>query len=135
VTPLPDEIRALLAGRNLAHLATVMPDGSPHSVPIWIGVDDDDRLVMFTQTTTRKSRNIERDPRVAISVEDRENPYLQADLRGRVVGRIDAPASHEVSDRLSQKYLGKPFPWHQPTMVAYVIEVDRTHMVELPFTA
>lgn len=58
---MSDEVRALLAGRAFAHLATVLPDGSPHSVPVWIDVDENDRLVMFTQTGSRKARNIERD--------------------------------------------------------------------------
>ncbi len=66
---LPPDVRALFAGRNYAHLATVGPAG-PTSVPVWIDVEGD-RLVFFTQSGSRKARNIARDPRVALSVVDR----------------------------------------------------------------
>ncbi len=67
---LPDGVRAVLEGRNFAHLATLLPDGSPHSVAVWVGVEDG-RPVFFTQPTSRKARNLEADPRVALSVVDR----------------------------------------------------------------
>lgn len=131
---LPDAVRALLAGRAFAHLATVLPDGSPHSVPVWIDVDESDRLVMFTQTGSRKARNIERDGRVAISVVDIANPYNQCDLRGRVVSRIDGERALAIADALSVKYTGSAFPWRSPNTVVYAIEPDVSHHAELPFT-
>lgn len=131
---LPDPVRALLSGRAFAHLATVLPDGSPHSVPVWIDVDENDRLVMFTQTGSRKARNIERDGRVAISVVDIANPYNQADLRGRVVARIDGERALTIADALSVKYTGAAFPWRSPDTVVYAIEPDVSHHAELPFT-
>src|SRR4029077_14802781 len=81
---ITDDVRPLLEGRNYAHVATLLPDGSPHSVAVWILVLDDDRVAFFTQPSSRKARNLERDPRVAISVTDRENPYRMAWLRGTV---------------------------------------------------
>lgn len=131
---LSAEVRAVLAGRSFAHLATLLPDGSPHSVPVWIDVDENDRLVMFTQTGSRKARNIERDGRVAISAVDGDNPYRQCDLRGRVVGRIDGERALAIADALSVKYTGAGFPWRSPNTVVYSIEVDRSHHTELPFT-
>jgi PPOX class probable F420-dependent enzyme len=129
---LTDEARDVLAGRAFAHLATVLPDGAPHSVPIWIGVDGD-RLVMFTQSGSRKARNIEADARVAISAVDDANPYRQCDLRGRVSERIDGEAAQAVADELSMKYTGAPFPWRSPNTVAYVITPQTCHTAELPF--
>ena len=131
---LPDAVRTLLAGRAFAHLATVLPDGSPHSVPVWINVDESDRLVMFTQTGSRKARNIERDGRVAISVVDIANPYNQCDLRGRVVSRIDGERALAIADALSVKYTGAAFPWRSPNTVVYAIEPGVSHHAELPFT-
>ncbi len=81
---LTPEVRALLEGTNFAHVATLLPDGSPHSVPVWIGIEDD-RVVFFTQSGSRKARNLEADPRVAISVTDQKNPYRTGRIRGRVV--------------------------------------------------
>ena len=130
---MSSEVRAILAGRNFAHLATLLPDGAPHSVPVWIDVDGD-RLVMFTQTTSRKARNIEADARVAVSAVDLDDPYRQCDLRGRVVERIGGDAAWEIADRLAVKYTGEPFPWRPPTTIAYVVEPELAHHVALPFT-
>lgn len=133
-TTLSDDVRGVLAGRTFAHLATVLPDGSPHSVPVWIDIGDDGRLVMFTQTGSRKARNIERDARVAVSAVAEDDPYRQCDLRGRVVERIDGDRALEVADRLSVKYTGAAFPWRSPHTVVYAIEPDVAHHAKLPFT-
>ena len=87
MTELPDDVRALLAGPNYAHLATLMPDGAPHSVPLWVGLEGD-RVAFLTDPTSRKARNLERDPRVAISLTDREQPFTMAAIRGRVAERL-----------------------------------------------
>lgn len=133
MSALTDDAREILAGRAFAHLATVLPDGAPHSVPIWVGVEGD-RLVMFTQTGSRKARNIEADGRVAISAVDESNPYRQCDLRGRVSERIDGEAAQAVADELSVKYTGAPFPWRSPNTVAYAITPETCHGSALPFT-
>jgi len=127
---IPEDVRPLLEGRNFAHVATLLPDGSPHSVPVWVGVEDD-RVVFFTQEGSRKARNVERDPRVAISVVDHERPYLSAHLRGRVVGKREGEAALEVMDRLARRYTGKDFPVRRG--VLYEIEIDRAGTIELPF--
>ena len=127
---IPDDVRGLLAGRNFGHVATLLPDGSPHSVPVWVGVEEG-RVVFFTQPGSRKARNVERDPRVAISVVDHERPYLSAHLRGRVVGKREGDAALEVMDRLAQRYTGADFPLRRG--VLYEIEVDRAGTIELPF--
>jgi PPOX class probable F420-dependent enzyme len=88
---IPDDVRELFAARNYAHLATIGPKG-PTSVPVWIDVDGD-RLVFFTQSGSRKAKNIADDPRVALSIIDRHDPYRQADVRGRVVERLDGDAA------------------------------------------
>jgi PPOX class probable F420-dependent enzyme len=72
---LPDDVRGLLEAPNFAHLATVLPDGSPHSVPIWVRLEAD-RIAFFTQPGSRKAQNLAGDPRVALSLTDIENPYL-----------------------------------------------------------
>jgi PPOX class probable F420-dependent enzyme len=127
---IPEDVRPLLEGRNFAHVATLLPDGSPHSVPVWVGVEDD-RVVFFTQEGSRKARNVERDPRVAISVVDHERPYLSAHLRGRVVGKREGEAALQVMDRLARRYTSKDFPVRRG--VLYEIEIDRAGTIELPF--
>src|SRR5262249_47685661 len=81
----PDVIR-LIDGRNFAHLATLRADGSPHSAPVWIGREGN-RLYIATDDNSVKGRNTKRDPRVAISVVDLDDPYSEAQIRGRVVER------------------------------------------------
>jgi PPOX class probable F420-dependent enzyme len=130
VGELPDDVRALFAGRNYAHLATVLPDGSPHTVPIWAGVEDG-RIVFFTQEQSRKARNLARDPRVAISVVDFEHPYRSAWVRGRVVGTRTGDEALTVIDRISEKYTGAPFPMRNGTV--FEIEPERTGFADLPF--
>ena len=131
MSPLPDDVRELFAARNYAHLATMGPKG-PTSVPIWIDVDGD-RLFFFTQSGSRKAKNIADDPRVALSIVDRDDPYRQADVRGRVVERLDGEAALAAMDRLSQKYIGAPFPMRTPETVAFLVEVDKARHVKLPF--
>jgi PPOX class probable F420-dependent enzyme len=106
-------------GRNCAILATTMADGSPHAVSLWTAVEDD-RLLFFSDRTTRKSRNIERDPRVALSVVDRANPFRTAQLRGEVVETIDGDEGLAIVDRISLRYIGEPYPAQQP--LVYVVE-------------
>jgi PPOX class probable F420-dependent enzyme len=130
VAELPAEVHELFERRNLAHLATALPDGSPHSVPVWMRVEDG-RLLFFTQTQSRKARNLERDPRVAISITDEENPYRSAWVRGRVVDRIEGESALEIIDRLSNQYTGADFPMRSG--VVHVIDPERSGHVVLPF--
>src|SRR5213080_1139599 len=74
---LSDEIRQLLDRANFAHLATLMPDGSPQSVPVWIGREGD-RIIVCTGENSLKAKNTRRDPRVAVSIVDFDNPYAEA---------------------------------------------------------
>jgi nitroimidazol reductase NimA-like FMN-containing flavoprotein (pyridoxamine 5'-phosphate oxidase superfamily) len=66
MTRLPDAVRALFDGANYGHVATLLPDGGPHSVPVWVGIEGN-RIALLTGPDSRKARNIEHDPRVATS--------------------------------------------------------------------
>jgi len=127
---LDDEARALLDGRNIAHVATLMPDGGPHSVAVWIRREGE-RLAFFTQESTQKARNLARDQRVAISIVDRENPYRSLRLRGRVAERVTGDAALEIIDRLSDDYTGQPFPMRQG--VVFLISPEHAATMTLPF--
>jgi PPOX class probable F420-dependent enzyme len=131
MAPLPDDVRALFEGANFAHIATVLPDGGPHSVPIWVGLEGD-RIAFFTQENSVKARNIARDPRVALSIADYDNPYRYATVRGRVVDRVEGDAALAVMDRMSVRYIGDPFPYRE-SGTAYFIEPERSSWQELGF--
>jgi len=104
---LPDRARKLLEGKNFAHLATVMPDGSPQVTPVWVHTEGDD-VIVNTSEDRVKTRNIRRDPRVALSIYDQQNPYRKVTIRGRVVELIHEGADDSI-DALSMKYEGEPF--------------------------
>jgi PPOX class probable F420-dependent enzyme len=127
---LPDDLRAACEGTNFAHVATVLPSGAPHSVPVWIGLDGE-RLYFFTQEGTRKARNLERDPRVAISIADRANPYRMVWARGRVVERRTGEEALRMIDALALRYTGSDFPMR--TGVVFIVEPERSGGMTLPF--
>ena len=127
---LSDNVRALLSGRNFAHVATVLPTGAPHSVPVWIALEGE-RIAFFTQPGSRKARNIEADPRVAISIADHERPYNMAQLRGRVVETVGGEEALEIIDRMAVRYTGNPFPMRSG--IVFLIEPERVYELELPF--
>jgi PPOX class probable F420-dependent enzyme len=131
--PLSADVRALLEEPNFAHLATLLSDGSPQSAPVWVGVEGD-RILVATGEGSLKARNTRRDPRVSLSVIAMDNPYREAQLRGRVVERRP-DARFEIMDRIAHKYTGKPFPMrgNPEQRVVLVIEVERARYVVLPF--
>ena len=85
--PLSPEVKQLIDRPNFAHLATLMPDGSPQSVPVWIGREAE-HIVICTGENSLKAKNTGRDPHVAMSIVDFKNPYEEVQIRGRVVDRI-----------------------------------------------
>lgn len=96
----------------VAHLATLMRDGSPHTVPVWVGVEGD-RLAIFTESGGLKDRNLSRDPRVAISVTAVDDPYSMAFVRGEAVQRIDGGDALPYIDRISTVYTGEPYEFRE----------------------
>jgi len=131
-TSLSNEIKALVDGPNFAHLATLMPDGSPQSAPVWVGREGD-RILICTGEGSLKAENTRRDPRVALSIIDFYDPYKEAQLRGRVVERRP-DGDYKYMDPISHKYTGKPFPFRSPEgRVALVIEIEKARYTKLPF--
>ncbi len=129
---LSDDVRALLNRPNFAHLSTLMEDGSPKADPVWIAVEGD-HILVGTGEGTIKAKNTRRDPRVALSVVDGEDPYWEAQIRGRVVEwRPDE--TFVGMDAIAHKYTGAEFPWRNPEgRVVLVIEADTIRHVRLPF--
>ena len=127
---LSDNVRALLSGANFAHVATVLPSGAPHSVPVWIALEGD-RIAFFTQPGSRKARTLEADPRVAISIADHERPYNMAQVRGRVVETVGGEEALEIIDRMAVRYTGNPFPMRSG--IVFLIEPERVYELALPF--
>jgi PPOX class probable F420-dependent enzyme len=131
---LSDDIKALFRGAYFASLATIMPDGSPQVAAVWVDLEGD-HILVCTGEPSLKARNTRRDPRVGLSIISMENPYLEAQIRGRVVERRP-DADFMVMDRISRKYTGQDFPWRSDpaNRVVLVIEPERARYIALPLT-
>ena len=123
---LDENTRSKIEAPNFAFLATLMKDGSPQVSPVWIALEDG-RLTFNTTVGHVKDRNIRRDPRVAISVADKENPYEKVCIRGRVVEIVEGEEAERQIDALARKYLGQDtYPWRNPgdARVKVVVEPE-----------
>jgi PPOX class probable F420-dependent enzyme len=121
----------LLQEKQIAQLATTMKDGSPQVTPVWVDVEADGGHILVNTAEGRvKSRNTERDPRVAVSVVDAQNPYRLAVVRGRIVERRHEGADQHI-DQMAQKYLGQEkYPWRNPQERRVVLRIKPEHVIE-----
>ncbi|HEU5464413.1 MAG TPA: PPOX class F420-dependent oxidoreductase [Candidatus Binatia bacterium] len=123
---VPDEYGDLLKKPGFAHLATLMKDGSPQVTPVWC--DYDGTHVRVNSAKERlKDKNMRRDKRVALSIQDPDNPYRYMAIRG-TVEQITQDGADAHIDALAKKYLGKErYPFRAPgeVRVIYRIRPDR----------
>jgi PPOX class probable F420-dependent enzyme len=119
---LDSDLLAVLDGTPVAHVATVLPDGAPHSVPVWVGTHEG-HVVIMTGPGSQKARNLRRDPRVAISLAPTDNPFCPVVLRGRVVTWLSGEEGWAVVDAIAEKYIHTPYDRSQERVVA-MIAVD-----------
>ena len=123
---IPEKYVDLLKKKAFASLGTIMRDGSPQVTPVW--VDYDGKFVrVYTALGRVKDKNMRRDPRVSLSIQDPENPYRHLEIRGKVAEITQNGADDHINS-LSQKYLGKPvYPFRQPgeVRVTYKIEPEK----------
>jgi PPOX class probable F420-dependent enzyme len=120
---LNPDVRRHLEGTQVAHLATVLADGSPHTVPLWVDTHGD-HVVFLTGPGSQKARNLRRDPRVALSLTAADNPFEPIMIRGRVVEWLEGDEAWEIVDRIAAKYIGGPYPRDEERVVA-VVEPER----------
>ena len=126
---LTDHARELLKGPNFGFLADLMEDGAPHVSPVWVDASDGQVLVNTARGRV-KERNVRRDPRIALTVVNAENPYDKVDIRGRVVDTIEGDEAVRHIDKMAMKYIGQEkYPWLSPgeQRVVFVIEPTVVH--------
>ncbi|RCV52535.1 PPOX class F420-dependent oxidoreductase [Marinitenerispora sediminis] len=123
---LPEQRADILGKRAFAHVATLGPRGEPQSNPVW--VDWDGEFVKFSQTTDRqKYRNVRRDPRIALSAHDPDEPHQYLEIRG-TVERIEDDTDRSFINSLASKYLGQDvYPWDGPDTHRVVVYVRPEH--------
>ena len=124
---IPEQYRDLFEKKAFAHLATLRADGSAHVSPVW--VDYDGTHVRFNTAKGRaKLKQLERDPRVALSIQDPENPYRYVEVRGRVAETTEKGADAHI-DALARKYLGQDrYPWRRPGEVRVMVKILPEHV-------
>ena len=124
---LTDAQKALLDGKNFAHVATLNPDGSPQVTPVW--AEYDGMHVIFNSEKTRKKvTNLQRDPRVVLSISDSANPYHYIEIRGKVVEVTEKGADENI-DKLAKKYMDKDkYPFHKPGDVRVILKIEPEHV-------
>jgi PPOX class probable F420-dependent enzyme len=120
---LHQDVREVLDGTPIAHVATVLPGGAPHSVPVWIGTHGE-HVAILTGPTSRKALNVRRDPRVAVSLTAVDNPFQPVLIRGRVVEWLDGDEGWAVIDAIANKYIGAPYS-RDAERIVLLIEPER----------
>jgi PPOX class probable F420-dependent enzyme len=122
----PAEIDELLRRPNPAVVATLRPDGSPHTVATWY-VWDGERVLLNMDEARARLGFMRRDPRVSLTVLDAESWYRQVTLLGRVAEFVDDDELTDI-DRLSRHYGGEPFRDRQSRRVSAWVEVESWHL-------
>lgn len=130
---ITSSIAKLLEGKNFASFATLMDDGSPHVAPTWI--DHEGEMILINTAVGRiKEKNVKKDPRVALSIFDQENPYRMVSIRGKVVGMTTNGADAHI-DKLAKRYLGvDKYPLRDPAERRIILKIraDKIHDQEPP---
>jgi PPOX class probable F420-dependent enzyme len=117
----------LLQAKNFANVSTLRSDGSVHAVPVWVDVQEG-RPVLNTAEGRAWPRNLERDPRVTITVQNLENPYEYIMVRGRVSERTHEGADEHI-DALAKKYLDRDsYPFRQPGEQRLIIRIEPNYV-------
>jgi PPOX class probable F420-dependent enzyme len=123
--PLPPELDTFLAQPNPAVIATLEPDGAPHSAPTWY-LWEGGRLEVNMAATRKRLGHLRRDPRVSLTVIDAGDWYRHVTLQGRVVS-MEEDTDLEGIDRLSRQYTSRPYARRGEARVHAVIEVEGWH--------
>ena len=130
---LTEPILKIIKDKNFAFLGTVMKDGRPQVSPVWIDIEDNDNIILINTAQGRiKHKNISRDPRVSLSVIDRNNPYSMVSIQGTVIEQTTIGADQHI-DKLEKKYLNiERCPSHSPSIKRVICKIKPEKVYFLP---
>ena len=125
--------KKIIKDKNFAFLGTIMRDGRPQVSPIWIDIDDNNNIILFNTAQGRiKHKNISRDPRVSLSLVDKNNPYSMVTIQGTVIEQTTIGADEHI-DKLAKKYLNiDRYPSHSPSIKRVICKIKPEKMYYLP---
>ncbi|MFO7961391.1 MAG: PPOX class F420-dependent oxidoreductase [Nitriliruptoraceae bacterium] len=119
---LDADLRAFATDGNFATLTTLFADGSPQSQVMWVDADDD-HILINTEVHRAKFRNVERDPRVTVTIWPQDDPYRYIEVRGEVTDVVRGPGAREHIDRCAHRYIGRPYPPEQITSERVILRI------------
>lgn len=130
---LTEPVIKIIKDKNFAFLGTIMKDGRPQVSPIWIDIDDNNNILLFNTAQERiKHKNISRDPRVSLSLVDKNNPYSMVTIQGTVIEQTTIGADEHI-DKLAKKYLNiDRYPSHSPSITRVICKIKPEKMYFLP---
>jgi PPOX class probable F420-dependent enzyme len=121
----------LLQEPQLAHFVTLMEDGSPQPTPVWVDVEDDGSYVLINTAKGRlKTGNIDRNPKVAVSVVDKANDWRYVIVRGTVEEQREEGADAHI-DKMTKKYMNQDtYPNRNPAETRVILRIKPHHVLE-----
>lgn len=130
---LTEPVIKIIKDKNFVFLGTIMKDGRPQVSPIWIDIDDNNNILLFNTAQGRiKHKNISRDPRVSLSLVDKNNPYSMVTIQGTVIEQTTIGADEHI-DKLAKKYLNiNRYPSHSPSIKRVICKIKPEKMYYLP---
>ncbi len=130
---LTEPVIKIIKDKNFAFLGTIMKDGRPQVSPIWIDIDDNNNIILFNTAQGRiKHKNISRDPRISLSLVDKNNPYSMVTIQGTIIEQTTIGADEHI-DKLAKKYLNiDRYPSHSPSMTRVICKIKPEKMYYLP---
>lgn len=117
-----EAVRKLATGPNFAAFTTLLSDGSPMTHVMWVDCDDE-HVLINTEVHRTKYHNVQKDPRVTVTVVDKDNPYHYAEVRGRVVDTVRGDEARKHIDTLSEKYLGSSYDPNAVTTERVILRI------------
>lgn len=106
---IPEDYKYLFTGKHFAHIATINPDGSPQVTPVWIDLDEKNELIIFnTAKGRKKDKNLSMGSKVALSIQDSDDPYIYIAIQGTVVDKTEEGALDHIK-MLANRYFGRDF--------------------------
>ncbi len=123
---LDEATRKLLDDKNFATVATLGPDGAPHTAVVWV-TREDDAVLFSTLAHRQKARNLRRDPRISLTVFALDNPYHSVEIRG--TAELVADPEKALPKVVSHKYLGVDPPAESPEELRVIVRVHPTKVI------
>ena len=119
---IPEKALDLFQKPVLAHLATIMPDGSPQVTPVWVDFDGT-HVLINTSKGRRKTLNMEKQPKVGLDIVDNENPFHWLSVRGHIAEITEQGADAHI-DKMAKKYVGvDTYPNRQPDDIRVICKI------------